>query len=183
MGPALLIWICFLYTDLFDMDLGLVYGFDRHSRIDWRLTALKDKGLSSLTRLAECFLLVVHVDFKQLHTFNKYDGLKWMEKSSSNFPPELIVYSSGCISEGLHAVSRCMLGDLGNWVHYRVGDFIVEKPDALTRIRFSLTQIDCTHTKGGLCVDSVLICPSNVGKDLCYVDNEARKKVLGCRTT
>ncbi|KAL8493602.1 hypothetical protein ACS0TY_024688 [Phlomoides rotata] len=85
--------------------------------------------------------------------------------------------------DGQHAVSHCMLGNLGNWVHYRVGDFIVEEPDALTRIRFSLTQIDCTHTKCGLCVDSILICPSNVGKDLCYVDNEARKKVLGCRTT
>jgi hypothetical protein len=27
------------------------------------------------------------------------------------------------------------------------------------RLKFSLAQIDCTHTKGGLCVDSVLIYP------------------------
>lgn len=83
--------------------------------------------------------------------------------------------------DGQHAVSRCMLGNLGNWVHYHAGDFIVEEPNALTRIRFSLTQIDCTHTKGGLSVDSVLICPSDVGKELCSVDTEVCKKVLGCR--
>lgn len=78
--------------------------------------------------------------------------------------------------DGQQAVSRCMLGNLGNWVHYHAGDFIVEEPNALTRIKFSLTQIDCTHTKGGLCVDSILICPSNVGKELYTVDNEVRKK-------
>ena len=51
--------------------------------------------------------------------------------------------------ENSHAVSRCFLDNLGNWAYYRAGDFVVEKPNALTNIKFSLTQIDCTHTKGG----------------------------------
>ncbi|KAK4415961.1 F-box protein PP2-A13 [Sesamum alatum] len=79
--------------------------------------------------------------------------------------------------DGQHAVSRCMLGNLGTWVHYHVGDFVVEDPNLLTNIKFSLTQIDCTHTKGGLCVDSVLICPSSLGKELfSSVDVEVCKK-------
>ncbi|KAL2460730.1 F-box domain-containing protein [Abeliophyllum distichum] len=49
--------------------------------------------------------------------------------------------------DGQHAVSRSMLDNLGNWVHYHVGDFVVEDPNALTKIKYSLTQIDCTHTK------------------------------------
>lgn len=68
--------------------------------------------------------------------------------------------------DGQHAVSRCFLDNLGNWAYYHAGDFVVEKPNVLTNIKFSLTQIDCTHTKGGLCVDSVLICPSSLGKNL-----------------
>lgn len=72
-------------------------------------------------------------------------------------------------SDGQHTVTRCVLDNLGSWVNYHVGDFIVEDSNAMTRIKFSLTQIDCTHSKGGLCVDSVLICPCNLGKavDLC----------------
>lgn len=27
------------------------------------------------------------------------------------------------------------------------------------KLKFSMMQIDCTHTKGGLCVDSVFIYP------------------------
>ncbi|XP_059651472.1 F-box protein PP2-A13 [Cornus florida] len=68
-------------------------------------------------------------------------------------------------SDGQHAISRCFLDNPGNWVHYHAGDFVVEQPKELTKIKFSLTQIDCTHTKGGLCVDSVLICPSSLGKE------------------
>ncbi|KAK6142851.1 hypothetical protein DH2020_023199 [Rehmannia glutinosa] len=79
--------------------------------------------------------------------------------------------------DGQHAVSRYTLGNLGNWVHYHVGDFVVSDPNTSTNIKFSLTQIDCTHTKGGLCVDSVLICPSNVGKELLSVDVEVCKKL------
>ncbi|EYU35061.1 hypothetical protein ABFS82_14G143400 [Erythranthe guttata] len=70
---------------------------------------------------------------------------------------------------GQHAASRCMLGNLGNWVHYHVGDFVVEDPNEKTNVKFSLTQIDCTHTKGGLCVDCVVICPSSVGKDMFFL--------------
>ncbi|THG22445.1 hypothetical protein TEA_000178 [Camellia sinensis var. sinensis] len=69
-------------------------------------------------------------------------------------------------SDGQHAVSRCFLDNPGNWVHYHAGDFVVDQPNELTKIKFSLTQIDCTHTKGGLCLDSVLICPSSLGKEL-----------------
>ncbi|WRX09115.1 Phloem protein 2-like - like 1 [Theobroma cacao] len=68
-------------------------------------------------------------------------------------------------SDGQRAVSQCYLDNPGNWVLYHVGDFIVENPNALTKIKFSMTQIDCTHTKGGLCVDTALIYPSSVGKE------------------
>ncbi|KAK9273974.1 hypothetical protein L1049_018788 [Liquidambar formosana] len=69
-------------------------------------------------------------------------------------------------SDGQHTISRCYLDNPGIWVHYHMGDFVIEKPNALTKIKFSATQIDCTHTKGGLCVDSVLIYPRSVGKRL-----------------
>ncbi|KAK2983990.1 hypothetical protein RJ640_027315, partial [Escallonia rubra] len=67
-------------------------------------------------------------------------------------------------TDGQHAVSRCFLDNPGNWEYYLVGDFVVKESNALTKIKFSLTQIDCTHTKGGLCVDSVLLCPSRLRK-------------------
>lgn len=67
-------------------------------------------------------------------------------------------------SNGHRAVSECYLDNPGNWVNYHVGDFVVDNPHALIKIKYSMTQIDCTHTKGGVCVDSVLICPSSVGK-------------------
>ncbi|XP_077235900.1 F-box protein PP2-A15-like [Tasmannia lanceolata] len=50
----------------------------------------------------------------------------------------------------------------GCWIEYQVGDFIVTNSDTETEIRFSMKQIDCTHSKGGLCVDSVSIIPSNL---------------------
>ncbi|KAJ0053997.1 hypothetical protein Pint_00347 [Pistacia integerrima] len=68
-------------------------------------------------------------------------------------------------SDGQHAVSQYFLDNPGTWVHYHVAEFVVENPNALTRIKFSSTQIDCTHTKGGLCVDSVLIYPSTLKTD------------------
>ncbi|KAB1210741.1 F-box protein PP2-A13 [Morella rubra] len=64
------------------------------------------------------------------------------------------------VSNGQQALSECYLQEPGYWVHYHVGDFVVESPNKLTKIKFSMVQIDCTHTKGGLCVDSVVICPS-----------------------
>lgn len=68
-------------------------------------------------------------------------------------------------SDGQHAVSQCFLDNLGSWEYYHAGDFVVENPNAETNIKFSLKQIDCTHTKGGLCVDYVLICPSSLRKN------------------
>ncbi|KAK2989037.1 hypothetical protein RJ640_018826 [Escallonia rubra] len=56
--------------------------------------------------------------------------------------------------------SQCYLDKPGNWNHYHAGDFVVENSTRPTKVKFSMMQIDCTHTKGGLCVDSVLICPS-----------------------
>lgn len=68
-------------------------------------------------------------------------------------------------SNGHRAVSQCYLDNPGNWVDYHVGDFVVDNPHALIKIKYSMTQIDCTHTKGGVCVDSVLIYPSGVAKE------------------
>ncbi|KAJ4840756.1 hypothetical protein Tsubulata_041551 [Turnera subulata] len=65
-------------------------------------------------------------------------------------------------SSGQHSACHCFMNNVGNWVLYYVGDFVVEQPSESTKIGFSLTQIDCTHTKGGLCVDGVFICPSGV---------------------
>ncbi|KAI3681966.1 hypothetical protein L2E82_50276 [Cichorium intybus] len=62
-------------------------------------------------------------------------------------------------SDGQKAMAQCYLTDPGKWNVYRVGDFVVEDSKVPMKIKFSMTQIDCTHTKGGLCVDSVLICP------------------------
>ncbi|GKV05007.1 hypothetical protein SLEP1_g17071 [Rubroshorea leprosula] len=63
-------------------------------------------------------------------------------------------------SKGHQASSECYLHNPGNWVHYHVGDFVIENSGTPTKIKFSMMQIDCTHTKGGLCVDSVFIYPS-----------------------
>ncbi|PHT86281.1 hypothetical protein T459_08387 [Capsicum annuum] len=57
-----------------------------------------------------------------------------------------------------------LLGHVGTWVHHYVGDFVVEDSTVMTRIRFPMTQIDCTHIKGGLRVDFVLICPVSLAK-------------------
>ncbi|KAE9612353.1 hypothetical protein Lal_00014172 [Lupinus albus] len=50
----------------------------------------------------------------------------------------------------------------GYWVEYKVGEFIVSGPKHTTEVTFSMKQIDCTHSKGGLCVDSVFIIPSDL---------------------
>ncbi|XP_027352172.1 F-box protein PP2-A15 isoform X1 [Abrus precatorius] len=50
----------------------------------------------------------------------------------------------------------------GHWVDYKVGEFIVNGSEPSTKVRFSMKQIDCTHSKGGLCVDSVFIIPSDL---------------------
>ncbi|CAN1201010.1 F-box protein PP2-A15 [Linum perenne] len=76
-------------------------------------------------------------------------------------------------SDGQQATSECCLDDTehdeeygshkrGYWIEYKVGDFIVTDSDPTTEVRFSMKQIDCTHSKGGLCVDSVFIIPSDL---------------------
>lgn len=51
------------------------------------------------------------------------------------------------------------LHEQGGWKLYHVGDFVVSNYDEPIKVKFSMMQIDCTHTKGGLCVDSVFIYP------------------------
>ena len=64
--------------------------------------------------------------------------------------------------DGQHSSSQCMLTGSGSWNHYHAGDFVVGKSkSSSTKLKFSMTQIDCTHTKGGLCVDSVIVYPSS----------------------
>lgn len=76
-------------------------------------------------------------------------------------------------SDGQFASSECCLDDTehddahgshkrGCWVDYKVGEFIISESDSETEVNFSMKQIDCTHSKGGLCVDSVSIIPSNL---------------------
>ncbi|KAJ8513484.1 hypothetical protein OPV22_003918 [Ensete ventricosum] len=62
-------------------------------------------------------------------------------------------------SNGHRILSHCYLSNPGSWILYHAGDFVVDNCNAPTTLRFSMTQIDCTHTKGGLCVDSVSIYP------------------------
>ncbi|KAF8396480.1 hypothetical protein HHK36_018103 [Tetracentron sinense] len=50
----------------------------------------------------------------------------------------------------------------GCWIEYKVGEFIVSDLEPATEVRYSMKQIDCTHSKGGICVDSVSIIPSNL---------------------
>lgn len=63
-------------------------------------------------------------------------------------------------SDGQCSLLECYLDGPGEWIYYQVGDFVVEKPNKPLKIKFSLAQIDCTHTKGGLCIDSAIICPT-----------------------
>lgn len=62
-------------------------------------------------------------------------------------------------SDGQRAVSQRFLEERGKWVRYHVGNFVVENPNKPMKLKFSMAQIDCTHTKGGLCLDSVMISP------------------------
>lgn len=63
---------------------------------------------------------------------------------------------------GQQVVSKCYLENIGTWEYHHVGNFVVDDSNVSTKIKFSLAQIDCTHTKGGLCVDSVVICPTSL---------------------
>lgn len=48
------------------------------------------------------------------------------------------------------------------WRDYKVGEFVVGCSEPSTQVRWSMKQIDCTHSKGGICVDSVFIIPIDV---------------------
>ncbi|XP_010444466.1 PREDICTED: F-box protein PP2-A14 [Camelina sativa] len=63
-------------------------------------------------------------------------------------------------SDGQCAMSERHLEESGRWVYHHVGDFVVENENSPVWVKFSMLQIDCTHTKGGLCLDCVIICPS-----------------------
>lgn len=76
-------------------------------------------------------------------------------------------------SDGQQASTECCLDDSeqddvngnhkrGCWIEYKVGEFIVCDEEPVTEVRWSMKQIDCTHSKGGLCVDSVFIIPSEL---------------------
>eukprot|EP01018_Ginkgo_biloba_P018037 Gb_39361 [translate_table: standard] len=88
------------------------------------------------------------------------------------------VHFSLSTSDGQHAISEWYLEEAseskgdgplkyarGNWTEYYVGEFVVENENKLTELKFSMTQIDCTHSKGGLCLDSVSIVPSELRKE------------------
>jgi len=62
-------------------------------------------------------------------------------------------------SDGQHVQSKCYLTDPGIWINHHVGDFVVKDSSRPINVRFAMIQIDCTHTKGGLCVDSVVVKP------------------------
>lgn len=47
------------------------------------------------------------------------------------------------------------------WIDYYVGDLIISSLE-MVQVRFSMKQIDCTHSKGGLCLDSVSIMPTEM---------------------
>ncbi|XP_009763904.1 F-box protein PP2-A13 [Nicotiana sylvestris] len=66
-------------------------------------------------------------------------------------------------SNGQHATAQYFLNEPGKWIQYHVGDFVVENSTMPTKLNFSMAQIDCTHTKGGLSLDSVLILPAEIG--------------------
>ncbi|CAN8252682.1 unnamed protein product [Cochlearia groenlandica] len=62
-------------------------------------------------------------------------------------------------SDGQYAMSERYLDGSGKWFYHHVGDFVVENENSPICVKFSMLQIDCTHTKGGLCLDCVIICP------------------------
>ncbi|KAI7746073.1 hypothetical protein M8C21_003749, partial [Ambrosia artemisiifolia] len=66
------------------------------------------------------------------------------------------------LSNGEHATSQHFLNESEKWQRCHVGDFVIENSYRPTKINFSMTQIDCTHQKGGLALDSVFICPKRL---------------------
>ncbi|KAI7738625.1 hypothetical protein M8C21_009811, partial [Ambrosia artemisiifolia] len=52
-------------------------------------------------------------------------------------------------TDGQQAISQCYLTTPGTWNLYHAGSFVVEDSKSPTKVKFSMMQIDCTHTKGG----------------------------------
>ncbi|KZV36492.1 hypothetical protein F511_15997 [Dorcoceras hygrometricum] len=52
-------------------------------------------------------------------------------------------------SSGHHAKSQCFLEEEGKWTYHHVGEFVVENSQSVTKLRFSMTQIDCTQQRVG----------------------------------
>ncbi|KAI4294983.1 hypothetical protein MLD38_040742 [Melastoma candidum] len=65
-------------------------------------------------------------------------------------------------SDGQHTLSQCYLERKGTWDFYHAGGFVVENPRESLGIKFSMIQIDCTHIKSGLCLDSVIVSPNRL---------------------
>ena len=40
-------------------------------------------------------------------------------------------------------------------MNYKVGEFVVSGTEPTTKLRFSMKQIDCTHSEGVFCADSI----------------------------
>ncbi|CAM0870444.1 unnamed protein product [Alopecurus aequalis] len=91
----------------------------------------------------------------------QHSGRRGTEKKSIHGWDRKPVRFQLSTSDGQNAVSQRYLDDEpGSWVLYHAGDFVVASSEGLpVRLKFSMAQIDCTHTKGGLCVDSVLVYP------------------------
>ncbi|GJR71771.1 F-box domain, cyclin-like protein [Tanacetum coccineum] len=75
-----------------------------------------------------------------------------------NIKPVRLQFS---VSNGEHVTSEHFLTKQDKWLQYRVGEFVIEDSYKPTKIKFSMSQIDCTHQKGGLALDSVFICRNN----------------------
>ncbi|KAK8691789.1 hypothetical protein V6N13_075285 [Hibiscus sabdariffa] len=131
--------------------------------------------------------LVMNLGSIQLHIFNRCGGLKCRAGTYSVFfrlhlgrasrrfgfgrrvwdsehvhgwdikPVRFELWTSG----DEYSTCQCSLGEAGRWFEYHVGDFKVDNPNSWTKMKVSMTQIDCTHTKGGLSLDSVLIYPTS----------------------
>ncbi|KAJ3680128.1 hypothetical protein LUZ60_016406 [Juncus effusus] len=75
--------------------------------------------------------------------------------------------------DGQSSSSVYHLKEVDSWGVYYVGDFEVRDLEEDLKVRYSMTQIDCTHTKGGLCVDCVLVYPKG------FVGSE-KDNLVGC---
>ncbi|KAH9328335.1 hypothetical protein KI387_000443, partial [Taxus chinensis] len=102
---------------------------------------------------------------RRVYVFNQIHG--W------DLKPVQFCFST---SDGQHATRESYLEEAredghvsdvrGKWIDYYVGDFVVKNENKLTEVKFSMTQIDCTHSKGGLCLDSVSIVPRRLRKEI-----------------